>query len=275
LHKCKELLAEKGARIVIFPSKKDMRLDGQNILITGGSRGIGRACAELMAVEGGRIGIHFNENKAAAVKTLAALSGDGHAIFSANLRDAKAVSDMMADAISTLGHIDVVINSAGVYTEHPIETTSEEEWMEQWRNILDINVLGMAQVCYLTGRHMMERKKGRIINIGSRGAFRGEAESPAYGASKAAVHALSQSLAKKLGNYGVSVVAVAPGFVQTDMTEAILETERGAALRAESPFGRVAQPEEVAHAVAFLADPQSEFLSGGVIDINGASYLRM
>lgn len=252
-----------------------MRFDGQNILITGGSRGIGRACAELIAAEGGRIGIHYNENKAAATDTLAALLGNGHAIFSSDLRDEEAVSNMMSDVIATLGHIDVVINSAGVYTEHPIESTTEEDWMEQWRNIFDINVMGMAQVCYLAGRHMMERKQGRIINIGSRGAFRGEAEAPAYGASKAAVHAMSQSLAKKLGRYGVSVVAVAPGFVQTDMTEAILETERGASLRAESPFGRVAQPEEVAHTVAFLADARSAFLSGGIVDVNGASYLRM
>lgn len=252
-----------------------MEFKNQRILISGGSRGIGRACAIELAHKGAILAIHYHQNHKAAMETLSALEGEGHQIYQADLRDEKQVEAMTEKLFREGEAIDVLINSAGIYTEHPIESVSAQEWMAQWRNILSVNVLGMAQLCYLVGRQMMEKKKGRIINIGSRGAFRGEPESPAYGASKAAVHALSQSLAKKLGHYGISVTAVAPGFVETDMGAAVLETERGEALRNESPFGRVAQPEEVAKVVAFLAHPDSGFLSGGIVDINGASYLRM
>lgn len=247
----------------------------QTVFISGGSRGIGRACAIALAQSGARIGIHYHKNAQAARDTLSLLPGEGHLLFQADLREEDQVEDMIQRVFSEWETIDVLVNSAGIYTEHPIESVDAAEWMAQWRNILYVNVLGMAQLCFHFGRKMMDRQVGRIINIGSRGAFRGEAESPAYGASKAAVHALSQSLAKKLGQYGISVTAVAPGFVETDMGAAVLDTDRGEALRSESPFGRVAQPAEVAHLVAFLADPKSGFLSGGIIDINGASYLRM
>jgi NAD(P)-dependent dehydrogenase (short-subunit alcohol dehydrogenase family) len=252
-----------------------MEFKNQRIFISGGSRGIGRACAIELAHKGAILAIHYHQNHRAAKGTLAALEGEGHQIYQADLRDEKQVETMTQKLFREGEAIDVLINSAGIYIEHPIESVSAEEWMAQWRNILSVNVLGMAQLCYLVGRQMMDKKKGRIINIGSRGAFRGEPESPAYGASKAAVHALSQSLAKKLGHYGISVTAVAPGFVETDMGKEVLKTDRGEALRNESPFGRVAQPEEVAKLVAFLAHSDSGFLSGGILDINGASYLRM
>jgi NAD(P)-dependent dehydrogenase (short-subunit alcohol dehydrogenase family) len=116
---------------------------------------------------------------------------------------------------------------------------------------------------------------GRIINVGSRGAFRGEPHSPAYGASKAGIAAFGQSLAKYLGARGIAVTTVAPGFVETDMAMQALAGEAGEVRRAESPFGRVADPDEIAAAVAFLASPQAEWASGGILDLNGASYLRM
>jgi NAD(P)-dependent dehydrogenase (short-subunit alcohol dehydrogenase family) len=261
---------------IIFPAEnKFIQIMRQTVFISGGSRGIGRACAIALATKGARIGIHYHKNEQAAQDTLSSLPGEGHLLFQADLRQENKVEQMIKRVFSEWETIDVLVNSAGIYTEHPIESVDASEWMAQWRNILSVNVLGMAHLCYHFGRKMMQQHSGRIINIGSRGAFRGEAESPAYGASKAAVHALSQSLAKKLGEYGTSVTAVAPGFVETDMGATVLETERGEALRGESPFGRVAQPEEVAHLVAFLADPDSGFLSGGIVDINGASYLRM
>ena len=121
---------------------------------------------------------------------------------------------------------------------------------------------------------MAEQGGGRIINVGSRGAFRGEPECPAYGASKAGLHAMSQSLAVALAPKGILVYAVAPGFVETDMAKELLESEAGAAIKAQSPLGRVARPEEVAETVCFLASSQAEFLTGSIIDVNGASYLR-
>jgi len=121
---------------------------------------------------------------------------------------------------------------------------------------------------------MMEAGGGRIVNVSSRGAFRGEPESPAYGASKAGLNALSQSLAQKLAPHNIFVGVVAPGFVETDMAAAHLEGERGQAIRAQSPLNRVAKPEEVAHVVLFLASEGAEFTTGTIIDVNGASYLR-
>jgi 3-oxoacyl-[acyl-carrier protein] reductase len=115
---------------------------------------------------------------------------------------------------------------------------------------------------------------GRIVNVGSRGAYRGEPTAVAYGASKAAVHAMTQSLAVALAPHGIGVAAVAPGFVRTDMAEPLLAGPAGAAIRAQSPFGRVAEPEEIAAAVAWLASPGALWASGAVLDINGASHLR-
>ena len=123
-------------------------------------------------------------------------------------------------------------------------------------------------------RHMLRAGGGAIVNVSSRGAFRGEPGQPAYGASKAGLIAFGQSLARDLGAHGITVTAVAPGFTETDMATEALAGERGAARRAESPLGRVAAPEEVAAAVVFLASPAAVMATGTVIDVNGASYLR-
>jgi NAD(P)-dependent dehydrogenase (short-subunit alcohol dehydrogenase family) len=121
---------------------------------------------------------------------------------------------------------------------------------------------------------MIEHGGGRIVNVSSRGAFRGEPEGPAYGASKAGLNAFSQSLAQRLAPHGIFVGVVAPGFVDTDLASRVLDGPDGDAVRAQSPLGRVAKPEEVAHAVLFLASEGSEFSTGTIIDVNGASYLR-
>jgi NAD(P)-dependent dehydrogenase (short-subunit alcohol dehydrogenase family) len=121
---------------------------------------------------------------------------------------------------------------------------------------------------------MIKNGGGRIVNVSSRGAFRGEPESPAYGASKAGLNAMSQSLAKKLAKHNIFVGVVAPGFVETDMAAELLTGPEGDGIRNQSPLGRVARPEEVARAVLFLAAEGSEFMTGAIIDVNGASYLR-
>jgi NAD(P)-dependent dehydrogenase (short-subunit alcohol dehydrogenase family) len=152
--------------------------------------------------------------------------------------------------------------------------SSYEEWQAAWRTTLDINLVGAANASWCAVRHMIARGGGRIVNVGSRGAYRGEPGHPAYGASKAGLHALAQSLARALAPYGIAVASVAPGYVETDMTVQELATPAGEAIRAQSPFNRVARPEEIAAAVLYLASPQAEWASGTVIDLNGASYLR-
>ncbi len=134
--------------------------------------------------------------------------------------------------------------------------------------------MGAVNVSYCVARHMMERQSGRIINVTSRGAFRGEPTATAYGASKAGLNSFSQSLAQHLAPYNISVTAVAPGWVETDMARAALDSPAGEAIRQQSPLNRVARPEEVAHTILFLASEQAEFLTGSIVDVNGASYLR-
>lgn len=191
----------------------------------------------------------------------------------ADLRDPESITRMVAEAADALGGIDVLVNNAGVFFDHPIDEVDFDTWLDAWRQTLDINLLAPALVSWHAVRHM--GPGGRIINVGSRGAFRGEPHSPAYGASKAGIAAFGQSLAKYLGARGIAVTTVAPGFVETDMATQALAGEGGAVRRAESPFGRVAEPDEIAAAVAFLASPQAEWASGGILDLNGASYLRM
>ena len=136
-----------------------------------------------------------------------------------------------------------------------------------------MNLVGAANVTWCAVQHMTGG--GHIVNVASRGAFRGEPKAPAYGASKAGIIAFGQSLARALGPFGIAVTSVAPGFTETDMAADELVGEKGDARRAESPLGRVATPEEVAAAIVFLASPAAVMASGTVIDVNGASYLRM
>ena len=182
---------------------------------------------------------------------------------------------MVDAAAAALGGIDVLVNNAGVFLAHRIDEVSYAEWQQAWADTLGVNLVGAANVTWCAVQHMPRDGSARIVNVGSRGAFRGEPNSPAYGASKAAVAAFGQSLAKALGSSGISVTTVAPGFVETDMAAESLEGEGGVARRAESPFGRVATPEEVAGAVVYLASAPAQWASGAILDLNGASYLRM
>jgi NAD(P)-dependent dehydrogenase (short-subunit alcohol dehydrogenase family) len=182
---------------------------------------------------------------------------------------------MVGDAAQGLGGLDVLVNNAGVFTPHPITETTYEEWQRAWHETLAVNLVGAANAAWCAVPHMIEAGGGRIVNVSSRGAFRGEPRSPAYGASKAALVALGQSLARALGPHRIAVTTVAPGWTDTDMAADTLAGPRGDAIRAESPLGRVATPTDVARAVLYLASPEAEFASGTVIDVNGASFLRM
>jgi NAD(P)-dependent dehydrogenase (short-subunit alcohol dehydrogenase family) len=243
------------------------------VLVTGASRGIGAAVARAFAAAGDRVALHYGARREAAEAVAARLAGDGHVVVGADLADADAVRRMVDEAAGALGGLDVLVNNAGIFVAHPIAETSYEEWQRAWRDTLAVNLTGAANVTWCAARHM--GRGGRIVNVASRGAFRGEPSQPAYGASKAALVAFGQSIARALGPAGIAVTAVAPGFTETDMAADALAGEEGERRRAESPLGRVATPEEVAAAVLFLASPQAELASGAVLDVNGASHLRM
>jgi 3-oxoacyl-[acyl-carrier protein] reductase len=244
----------------------------RSVLVTGGSRGIGRAVVRAFAAAGDRVAIHHRVSADLAEALRAELPGSGHVVVSGDVSDPAAVRRFVDGAADALGGLDVVVNNAAVFPRHPIMETSYEEWQAAWQHTLAVNLVGPANVTWCAVRHM--GPGGRIVNVSSRGAFRGEPKQPAYGASKAGLNALTQSLALALGPLGIAVTAVAPGYVETDMASQDLKAARGDEIRAQSPFNRVAQPEEVAAAVRYLASPESEWASGTILDLNGASYLR-
>jgi NAD(P)-dependent dehydrogenase (short-subunit alcohol dehydrogenase family) len=234
------------------------------------------------------VAVHCRSGLEAAERVAAELPGGGHAVVQADLADPDAVRAMVDAAAERLGGLDVLVNNAGVFTAHPVLRTSYEEWQAAWRATLDVNLVGAANATWCAVRHMTAASdgsrdgagarqrgiRGHVINVGSRGAYRGEPDTPAYGASKAGLHAFGQSLAIALAPHGITVASVAPGFVQTDMAADLLASPAGEAIRAQSPFGRVATAEEVATAVVYLASPEASWSSGSVLDVNGASYLR-
>jgi 3-oxoacyl-[acyl-carrier protein] reductase len=248
---------------------------GRAVLVTGASRGIGAAVAEVFATAGDRVAVHYGSSRAAADEVAGSLAGDGHVVVGADLGDPEAVRAMVAAAAEGLGGLDVLVNNAGVFTPHPITETTYVQWQRAWHDTLAVNLLGAANATWCAVPHMIEAGGGRIVNVSSRGAFRGEPRSPAYGASKAALVAFGQSLARALGPHRIAVTTVAPGWTETDMAAETLAGPRGDEIRAESPLGRVAAAEDVARAVLYLASPEAEMASGSVLDVNGASFLRM
>ncbi|NWG16219.1 MAG: SDR family oxidoreductase, partial [Chloroflexi bacterium] len=212
-------------------------------------------------------------NRAAAEATLAALDGDGHLLVQADIANPPEVQAMVNTVIEQMGGLHVLVNNAGIYEKRPVAGLTYEGWLDTWNKNIQTNLLGAANAAFCAAQHMIAHGGGRIVNVSSRGAFRGEPDSPAYGAAKAGMNAMSQSLAKALAPYGIIVTAVAPGWVDTDMAAEHL-AERADEMRAQSPLGRIARPDEVAYTVLFLAYDKVEFVTGAIIDINGASYLR-
>lgn len=242
--------------------------------MTGASRGIGAAIAAAFADRGDRVAVHYSGSRGRADAVLASLPGKGHTVVQADLRDAEAVQRMVETAADALGDITVLVNNAGVFLDHALPATDYETWQRAWSDTLGVNLVGAANVTYCALRYMPRDGSGRIVNVGSRGAVRGEPDHPAYGASKAGLASFGQSLARALGSEGIAVTTVAPGFVETEMAAEALAGEAGERRRAESPFHRVATPEEIAAAVLYLASPEAQWASGAVLDLNGASYLR-
>jgi NAD(P)-dependent dehydrogenase (short-subunit alcohol dehydrogenase family) len=254
----------------------------RRVLVTGASRGIGRAVALAFAERGDRVGVHYATGRADAEETLRLLSGTGHALLAGDLGDPATAQDIVARAVESLGAVDVLVNNAAVapsednrHSMTEVPGVSYADWQQAWRRMVDVNVLGTANLTYCVARHLIDRgAPGSIVNVGSRGAFRGEPGFPAYGATKAAVHAFGQSMAVALAPHAIAVTSVAPGFVATDRQAAALTGARGDTVRSQSPFGRVGTPEEIAAAVLYLASPEAAWSSGAILDLNGASYLR-
>jgi len=222
-------------------------VSGRAVLVTGASRGVGAAVARAFAALGDRVVVHYGGSTELAEKVLASLPGTGHHALRADLADPAAVESLVSRSVAALGGLDVLVNNAGIYELHQIDDVSYEEWQAAWQRTLAVNLLGPANLIWCAARQLP--RGGRIVNVSSRGAFRGEPRQPAYGASKAGLNSLGQSMARALGPRGIAVATVAPGYIDTDMAADVLHGPEGDEIRAQSPLGRVSTPEEVAAAV--------------------------
>ena len=241
-------------------------LSNKTILITGAAGGIGEALCTSFAEANGAIILHYNSNRDKAESLLQKLPGMHHRAIQCDLSNADQVNTMF----SAIDHVDIVINNAAVVENHEIDSLSYQDWQDIWERTIGANLIGPANIMYLASKFMIENGGGKFINISSRGAFRGEPSAPAYGASKAGLNSLGQSLAKALAKDRVFVYTIAPGFVDTERVKNLIDDE----VRAQSPLNRVAKPQEIADTALWLATGDNEFLTGCIIDVNGASYLR-
>ena len=200
-----------------------MRFDGKRVLVTGGSRGIGRAVYEAFAAAGARVAVHSSRVPVEVPSPHVAVAGD--------IADPAAVERFVADAVERLGGLDVLVNNAGVYEELDPLTATYEQWQAHWRRTVDVDLLGPAWVTFCALPHLRASGRGKVVNVGSRGASRGEPTAVAYGAAKAGLTAMGQSLAQALAPHGVAVGSVLPGFIETDMAAHVLDVNGASYLR--------------------------------------------
>ncbi|MCF8378245.1 MAG: SDR family oxidoreductase [Bacteroidales bacterium] len=248
--------------------------EGKVVLVTGSSRGIGKETALMFAHANAKVAIHYVNAEKKAADVLQKLPGNDHSIFKADISDPKEVETLIENCFEKFGRIDILVNNAGVYEEFDIINLSYEKWQQTWDKTIKTNLYSAANLSFLVAKKMKELGGCKIINISSRGAFRGEPDAPAYGASKAGMNSFGQSFARAFAKHNIFVYTIAPGFVDTDMAAFAVQGSRSEELKNQSPLKRVAQPDEIARVVLFLASEGTNYMTGCVIDVNGASYLR-
>lgn len=251
-----------------------MLLKDRAILVTGANRGIGAAVAHLLAENGAAVALHYGRDEGAAQEVLKGLPGDRHILLGADLGDPAAALALPDRAAAGLGRLDGVVNNAGIYEMHDIAGLDAEAWVKAWDRTLAVNLDGPTHIIKAAIPHLEKTGGGHIVNITSRGAYRGEPEAPAYGVSKAGLNSLTQSLARALAARNIHLVGVAPGWVLTDMTRDHLAGAGGDEIRAQSPYNRTAEADEIAQVVLLALSGKSNALSGAIIDVNCASYFR-
>ena len=248
-------------------------LDDQTILVTGASGGIGVAIVERLAAEGARPIIHYGRDKVGAEALLARIGGAG-LIVQADLSSTGGPFDLWRQALEAAGRIHGLVNNAGIRTEISIEAASED-WKSAWQKEFQVNFFAAADLAKEAIRHFKAHGGGRIVNMASRAGQRGyAADAMPYGATKAALVNLTKSIARSFGADGVTAVAIAPGWVRTEMAEDFIAAHGEHAAVADIPIGEMAAPAEVAELVAFVMRPSQASLNGATLDVNGGSYIR-
>jgi len=248
-------------------------LAGQTILVTGASGAIGSAIVERLAAEGARPIIHYSRDRQAAEQLLARVGGDGF-IVQADLSAEGGADGLWDQALSLAGRIHGLVNNAGIRTEVSIDADADT-WRAAWNREFQVNFFSAVDLCRQAVKHFRENGGGKIVNMASRAGQRGyAAQALPYGATKAALINLTKSLAASFGPQGVVAVAIAPGWVKTEMADQFVAQFGKAAAVADIPIGDMAQPSEVAELVAFVLRNSQRSLNGATLDVNGASYIR-
>jgi NAD(P)-dependent dehydrogenase (short-subunit alcohol dehydrogenase family) len=250
-----------------------LSLEGKVALITGASRGIGRECALLFGAKGARVAVNYTASAEAAAEVVAEIGPENAFAVQANVGSPKDVESMVDAVIARFGTIDIVVNNAAVFALNPFDGGEYDRWVALWRRTLEVNLLGAANVAFLAMRHMRKKGRGKIINVASRAAWRGETEFADYGASKAGLVNLTKSIARACSRDGITATCVAPGFVATDMANEEIE-RNGAEIIGQVPMGRVGTVQDVAGVVLFCATSMADYLNGATLDVNGGSYVR-
>ena len=247
-----------------------MLLDGKTALVTGASRGIGRAIALRLAAEGARVAINYAGNVKAAeeVKASVEAAGGTAILCRADVADSAAVEAMVADVAKEFGAIDILVNNAGITRDTLLMRMKDEDFAK----VLDTNLKGVFYCTKAVSKLMMKKRAGRIVNMASVIGLVGNAGQANYAAAKAGVIGFSKSVAKELASRGITVNVVAPGFIGTDMTADLPETVKEKAL-ADIPLGKMGEPEDVANAVLFLASDQASYITGQVVNVDGGMVM--
>ena len=247
-----------------------MLLDGKTALVTGASRGIGRAIALCLAAEGARVAINYAGNVKAAeeVKASVEAAGGTAILCQADIADSAAVETMVADVVKEFGAIDILVNNAGITRDTLLMRMKDEDFAK----VLDTNLKGVFYCTKAVSKLMMKKRAGRIINMASVVGLVGNAGQTNYAAAKAGVIGFSKSAAKELASRGITVNVVAPGFIGTDMTAGLPESVKEKMLT-DIPLGRMGEPEDVASAVLFLASDQASYITGQVVNVDGGMVM--
>ena len=245
----------------------ERRLEGKVAVVTGGSRGIGRAIATRLATEGARVVITARSAEGAS-SAAQGLPGDGHLGVACDVSDAAAVDALIKRVESELGSLDILVNNAGVTRDNIMVRLGEDDWDQ----VLDTNLKGAFLMIRAAARGMMKRRAGRIINITSVVGLTGNRGQVNYAASKAGLVGLTKSVAKELASRNVLCNAVAPGFIETDMTSELTDAARES-LQQQIALGRLGAPEDIAGVVGFLAGPDAAYVTGQVIVVDGGMVM--
>ncbi len=247
-----------------------MKLAGKVALVTGGSRGIGKAIVQALAKEGAKVAFTYNSNAEAANNVVKALELDQREAiaFQADAADGKRADEVVNAVVEKWGQLDILVNNAGIIKDGLLAAMTEENWLA----VINTNLNSVYHYCHAAIRPMMSARKGRIINISSVAAHNGNPGQTNYAATKGGIEGFTRCLAKEVGRRGITVNAVAPGFIATDMTEAIRNAAE-AEITKHIALKRLGQPEDIANAVSYLATDDASYVTGHVLTVDGGLTL--